>query len=306
MPAPLTILMDNGSLEPAAALGLRGLAAGLGERIGERVEPVSLLHSSAVPGEKLGGTAAEILEPALERRLAAGRSDFVIVPLFFGPSGALTDYLPKRLAHLRGKHPALKVQVAQPLFAADDDRLARILADQVRAAGLSTDLSVAEGRSLLAGDPEPSPTGLALHRQQAGSCQKEPLRVALVDHGSPAKAVTAVRNELACQLAGRLGPDYLVAPCSMERREGAAYDFCEPLLAGLLRQPGWHAGEVTVAMQFLLPGRHAGADGDVATICRAAEAASGGALRTTMTALVGEHPLLVDILADRWRAAAGR
>lgn len=268
MPAPLTILMDNGSLEPAATLGLRGLAAKLGERIGQAVAPVSLLHSSAVPPEKLGGIAAEILEPALERRLAAGQSDFLIVPLFFGPSGALTDYLPKRVAHLRGKHPALSVRVAAPLFAAGDDRLARILADQVRAVGSAS------------------------------------RRVALVDHGSPAKAVTDVRNELACQLAGRLGDGYTVAPASMERREGAAYDFGEPLLERLLRSPGWHAGEVIIAMQFLLPGRHAGPAGDVAEICRAAEAAGNGALRTTMTGLVAEHPLLVEILADRWRAAA--
>jgi hypothetical protein len=89
----------------------------------------------------------------------------------------------------------------------------------------------------------------------------------------------------------------------MERREGSAYDFCEPLLARLLGQPRWNTGEVTVAMQFLLPGRHAGPAGDVATICREAETTSSGALRTTMTGLVGEHPLLVDILADRWRGA---
>ena len=267
MPAPLTFLMDNGSLEPAATLGLRRLAAQLGERLGTRVDPVSLLHSSAVPAEKLGGTPAEILEPALERRLAARQHEFLIVPLFFGPSGALTDYLPKRLAHLRAKHPALSVHVAAPLFAPGDDRLARILADQVRALGASS------------------------------------RRVALVDHGSPAKAVTEVRNELACQLAGQLGADYTVAPASMERREGAEYDFCEPLLEKLLRSPGWNAGEVVVAMQFLLPGRHAGPDGDVAEICRTTETASAGTLRTTMTGLVGEHPLLVDILADRWRAA---
>lgn len=267
MPAPLTLLMDNGSLEPAATLGLRALAAKLGTRIGQPVAPVSLLHSSAVPAEKLGGTPAEILEPALERRLAAGQTDFLVVPLFFGPSGALTDYLPKRISHLRGKYPALAIRVAAPLYAAGDDRLARILADQVRALGASA------------------------------------RRVALVDHGSPAKAVTEVRNELSCQLAGQLGPNYTVSPASMERREGAAYDFCEPLLERLLRSSGWNAGEVIVAMQFLLPGRHAGPDGDVADICRAAEAASGGALRTTMTGLVAGHPLLVDILADRWSRA---
>lgn len=269
MSVPLTILLDNGSLAPAATLGLRALASALGVRIDRAVAPISLLHSSAVPADQLGGTPAEILEPALERRLAAGQHEFLIVPLFFGPSGALTDYLPKRLAHLRGKFPALNVRVAAPLFAADDHRLARILADQVKAAGPAA------------------------------------LRVALVDHGSPAKAVTDVRNELSCQLAGLLGPAYTVSPASMERREGAEYDFCEPLLERLLHSPGWNDGDVTVAMQFLLPGRHAGPDGDVATICREAEVASGGKLRTTMTGLVAEHPLLVDILADRWRAAMG-
>jgi hypothetical protein len=289
MPASLTFLMDNGSLEPAATLGLRRLAAQLGERLGTRVEPVSLLHSSAVPAEKLGGMPAEILEPALERRLAAGQTDCLIVPLFFGPSGALTDYLPKRITHLRSKHPALTVSIAAPLYAAGDDRLARILADLVRAVSIASH-----------GGTRP-PDGFRARPEAA----PHPRRVALVDHGSPAKAVTDVRNELACQLAGQLGTAWTVAPCSMERREGAAYDFCEPLLERLLRSPGWNAGEVTVAMQFLLPGRHAGPEGDVAQICHAAEVASGGALRTTMTGLVAEHPLLVEILADRW-SRAGR
>jgi sirohydrochlorin ferrochelatase len=269
MPRPLTLLVDNGSLEPAATLGLRALAAKLGERLGQKVEPVSLLHSSAVPADNLGGSPAEILEPALERRIKAGQTDFIILPLFFGPSGALTEYLPARLAHLRGKHPALTVKIAAPLFQPDDDRLAQILADQVRATNATTP------------------------------------RVALVDHGSPARPVVTVRNQLAEQLGKALGPDYVVAASSMERRAGAEYDFVEPLLANLLRQPGWNEGEVTIAMQFLLPGRHAGPGGDVAEICRAAEGASGGKLKTQMTPLVAEHPLLVEILAERWQKAAG-
>lgn len=265
----LTLLVDNGSLEPAATLALRALAAKLSERLGQPVEPVSLLHSSGVPADKLGGTAAEILEPALERRIKAGQQTFLILPLFFGPSGALTDYLPGRLAHLQAKHPALSVKIAAPLFQPDDDRLAQILAD---------------------------------HVQQTNP---ETPRVALVDHGSPARPVVAVRNQLAEQLGKLLGADHVVTASSMERREGAAYDFCEPLLANLLRQPGWNEGDVTVAMQFLLPGRHAGPGGDVAEICRTAEAASGGKLRTKMSPLVAEHPLLIDILADRWRTAVG-
>jgi sirohydrochlorin ferrochelatase len=265
MAGPTTFLVDNGSLEPAATLRLRELAHRLADRIGVPVRPVSLLHASAVTAGQLGGVPAEIVEPTLARLAADGAREFVIVPLFFGPSRALTDYLPARVAHLRARFPDLRVRVAPCLHHAGDDRLARILADHVRAAGTAP-------------------------------------RVVLVDHGSPAAAVTEVRNQLADRLASELGPERRVAPASMERREGADYDFCEPLLERKLREPGWNDGEVIVAMQFLLPGRHAGPEGDVAGICRRAEADCPG-LRTRMTALVGEHPLLVDILADRWRAA---
>lgn len=296
MPAPLTLLVDNGSLQPAATLALRGLAAKLALRLGTPVEPVSLLHSSAIDAAQLDGRAAEILGPALERRLAAGQAEFDIVPLFFGPSQALTVYIPECLARLREKHPTLRVRLAPPLHAAGDDRLARILADHVRFA--------IAGRSLLAGDAEHSTTMQPLNRLQAGSYKDRPIRVALVDHGSPVRAVTAVRDELAGQLAGLLGAEVAaVAPCSMERRPEPEYDFAAPLLADLLASPPWAASRVVVAMQFLLPGRHAGVDGDVAKICRAAEAAHPQ-LRTATTTLVGAHPLLVEVLADRWRTAS--
>jgi len=281
MPAgPQTILLDNGSLEPAATLALRDLAARLSSQLGLAVEPVSLLHSSAVAAEKLGGLPAEILMPALERRLASGQNDFVIVPLFFGPSRALTEYLPEQLAKLREKHPTLQARLAPPLHAAGDDRLARILADNVSAL-LTADGSLASSL----------PRGAAV-------------RVALVDHGSPVAAVTAVRDELARQLALLLGPRVAaVAPCSMERRPEPAYDFNDPLLAKLLVTPAWAESRVIVALQFLSPGRHAGPTGDVAKICAAAEA-SHPKLKTQITGLVGTHPLLLGVLADRWRAAA--
>jgi sirohydrochlorin ferrochelatase len=274
MAAAETFLLDNGSLQSAATLRLRDLAKELAGRINAPVSPVSLLHSSGVPAEQLGGVAAEIFEPAIRRRLESGRNEFVVVPLFFGPSGALTDYLPARVAHLRKTHPTLKVRIASPLFQAGDDRLARILADKVR-----------ESAEAIGG--------------------KLPLRVTLVDHGSPSPAVTQVRDQLAAQLGEKLGVGFEVAASSMERREDVEYDFCDPLLAALLRQPGWNHGTVIVAMQFLLPGRHAGPDGDVAKICHEAEVASGGALRTHLTGLVGEHALLPEILADRWRQAGG-
>ena len=263
MPASHTFLLDNGSLAPEATLGLRRLAADLAMRIGEQVAPVSLLHASAVPAEQLDGAPAEIFEPAVSRRCEAGQRSFVVVPLFFGPSRALTDYLPERIAHLRKKWPELQIRVAPAVRQPGDDRLARILADQVRAVSPAPD------------------------------------RVALVDHGSPVREVTAVRDALARELAGLLG--VAVAPCSMERRPEPEYDFNAPLLADLLNQPGWNSGEVVVALQFFLPGRHAGPAGDVARICREAEARHPG-LRIRLTALLAGHPALVEILADRWKA----
>lgn len=267
--SPLTVLVDNGSLEPAATLALRGLAARLAVQVGAPVEAVSLLHSSAIDPGLLGGKPAEILLPALERRLAAGHGNFLVLPLFFGPSRALTDYVPENLARLRLKFPALQVRIAAPLYAAGDNRLARVLADHVIA--------------------------------ELGSFKAE--RAIVVDHGSPVEAVTAVRDLLAQQVAELLGPRVMaVAPASMERRTGLEYDFCNPLLADLLGASPWSTGRVIIAMQFLLPGRHAGPEGDVAKICAAAEAAHPG-LETRMTKLVAEHPLLIEILADRWQAA---
>ena len=280
---PLTLLVDNGSLEPAATLALRELAAQLARRLGHPVEPVSLLHSSGIDPALLDGRPAEILFPALEKRVAAGQERLVILPLFFGPSQALTVYLPDNLARLHKKFPGGEIRLAPPLHEAGDERLARALADRVR-----EELNAAtRGTDGPASKPAAS----------------RPVRVALVDHGSPVAAVTAVRDDLARQLPGLLGSEVVaVAPCSMERRPESAYDFNDPLLARLLATPPWSESEVVVALQFLLPGRHAGPGGDVAEICRQAEALQPR-LRTRLTAVLGSHPLMLEILADRWRSA---
>jgi sirohydrochlorin ferrochelatase len=127
----------------------------------------------------------------------------------------------------------------------------------------------------------------------------QPVRVALVDHGSPIAEVTAVRNVLADQLGGELGEEVeLVAPCSMERRARPEYDFNEPLLESLLSREEWNSGTVIVAQLFLVPGRHAGPEGDIARICERCESASPQ-LRIVRTPVLGTHPGLIDILVDR-------
>ena len=265
-------LVDNGSLRPGSTRNLRRIAAALGERAGIPVEAASLLHSNKVPAEELDGEPARTLGPAATRRADEGSREIVIVPFFFGPSRALTGYLPERMATLQERHPEVSVRVAAPLVDLQgpvDLRLARILRDGV--------LETAAGAS--------------------------PPAVALVDHGSPIPEVTAVRNVLAGQLAALLeGQANRVTGASMERRDGDEYRFNEPLLENLLDRPGFNQGEVIVSMLFLSPGRHAGEDGDVAGICGEAEARNPG-LKTAMTPLAGEHPGLLDILEERLRQA---
>ncbi len=272
---PNIFLIDNGSLRADSVFALRGLAAQLSERVGLQVEPVSLLHSSKIPASELGGVAARVVKPTLRRLIATGARKFVFVPLFLGPSRAITDYLPELIAEARLSAPDLQVVVADTLVgvdvAAPDLRLAEMLAEHVR-----------------------------LTMQAAGLSHP---RVALVDHGTPAEVVNQVRNAVADQLALLLQTEVAaVVACSMERREGIEYDFNEPLLERVGQLDGWAAAEVIVALFFLLPGRHAGAGGDVAEICDGliAQHTLRSAVRTP---LLGEHPRLIDILADRLRAA---
>lgn len=264
------LLVDNGSLRPEATLSLRCLAAAVAARTGRDTRAVSLLHSSGVEQGRLGGEAAEILEPFLRREAAAGRRCWQVLPLFLGRTGAVTDYIPARLAALRHAFPDLDVRVSPVLSEVAEDaeeRLAGILADGVR--------SVLE--------PGSRPV------------------VALVDHGSPVPAVTALRDRLASRLAVRLERSVAdVRGCSMERRPGPEFAFSDPLLEHVLRSHDWWeqgSGAVIVSMLFLQPGRHAGPDGDVARICAAAAAAEPD-LRTVRTPLIGEHPGLVDLLVE--------
>jgi sirohydrochlorin ferrochelatase len=267
---PVCFLFDNGSLRAASTLSLRRVANWLRARLDDaEVRAVSLLHSSTIDAAKLGGERAELLEPALAAAVARGENDFVLLPLFFGPSAAVTDYLPERLQALRKKFPDLRVRIARWLVdanAADDTRIANILADGVR-------------------------------RAAAGAGWSRP-KVALVDHGSPQRGVAAVRDFLGGQLQRLLGGEVAVA--SMERRPEPEFAFTEPLLAGLLRDEKFGRGEVVLALQFLSPGRHAGAGGDIAEICAEAMR-TRPALRVVSTGLVGEDERLADVLAERYR-----
>ena len=87
----------------------------------------------------------------------------------------------------------------------------------------------------------------------------------------------------------------------MERRDGAQYDFNEPLLERIGKIAVGGSGDLVLAMFFLLPGRHAGAGGDVAEICQGLLDA-GQFRRIRQTPLLGSHLKIVEILNDRLAA----
>lgn len=274
-------LFDNGSFRADSTRSLRRLAGRLAARLGHPVRAVSLLHSTRVPAAELDQEPAQLLEPALDAWFAEhpeGRA--LLLPLFFGPSGALTEYVPERLASLRARHPRAQAVLAEALILPGEEpvELAAALADRVRATA-------------------------------AERGWKRP-KVVLCDHGTPQRAVTAVRDRLGAYLACALhGEAEAVAVASMERREGDEYAFNEPLLAKLLASPPFDAGEVVVALQFLSPGRHAGPGGDVAEICAHAEAAAaerGCPLSTAMTATLADDLRVDEILARRAGPARAR
>jgi sirohydrochlorin ferrochelatase len=237
------------------------------------IEAVSLLHSHKIGADKLNGVPATIVKRRLRELLAAGQHNFICLPLFLGPSQAIADYLPQVVNELSGEHPELKVRIASVLAGEDldapDPRLAQMLADQIRALQASPDT-----------------------------------KLALVDHGTPIIEVNRVRNAVAQQLACELGVP-VVLPCSMERREGKAYAFNDPLLEKLGSIDDFVGGRLILAMFFLLPGRHAGEGGDVAEICEDL-IAEGTFEEIQNTPLLGEHPMLIEILEDRLREVMSR
>jgi sirohydrochlorin ferrochelatase len=266
------LLLDNGSKRADATLSLRSIAERLATRLGEHVHPVSVLHADQVPADRLGGQPAATFAPFLKARIERGTREFLIVPLFFGPSRAITQFIPETVATLEGDMGPLDLQVTSPLcpLPAGESRLVDLLQAQI--------LETAER------------TGVV------------PSRVILVDHGSPIPTVTAVRRWLRDRLAERLGRDTDVGEAVMERRASAAYDFNGDLLSDRLRALAREdpIRPVILAMLFLSPGRHAGPDGDIAEIC-ASVAREHPGLPIHQTPLVGSHPILIDILASRVR-----
>ena len=264
-------LTDNGSLKPDATLALRKLCQATSEILGQPIEPVSLLHSSKIGPELLHGEQARTFERSIKAAYEAGQKHVRIQPLFFGPSAALTEYLPERLRILLKKRPELQVDIAPALV------------------------------------PEKGPTPdwllevLSSHAEALLSDHPEIKHWLLVDHGSPRQEVAAVRDRVAADFQShwkRSHADHAVYPASMERRDGDEYSFCDPLLERAPSHYDIKSGEIGVLMLFFLPGRHAGPCGDVAEIIEGVEY-ENSALKLHMSPLFAEHSKLAEALAKK-------
>jgi sirohydrochlorin ferrochelatase len=255
------LLVDNGSLEPAAHAGLRAAAAAIAAKAGFPVDAVSWKHSSRIPPAALEGGPAQTLAPWVRAQLAAGEREFLLVPFFISPQGAIGSALRSDLGRLQDETGGFDFAFTEGLEASG--ALTTIVADQISGA--------ASARGL-----------------------QRPA-VIIVDHGGPSPASAEVRNRItdAVRTERRVNARSVTA-ASMESPEGPGFEFNRPLLCEALEAAG--AGDVIVAPLFLLPGRHAGPGGDLERIARNAEARTPG-LRCHFTELVGTHPLTTDTLA---------
>ena len=257
-------LIDNGSLEPAAHLNLRRTAAALSARVGVPVHALSWKHSDRIPAADLGGERAWTLAPWVGAQLARGEHEFVFVPFFVSAQGAIGSALRRDLKRLQ--HEAYDFAFTFTEGIAQRDSLIGIMADRIR--------DTISAREL---------------RQPA---------VIVVDHGGPSPASAALRDCAAAGVRQRLGAE--IGPVAAASMEGLDHAHNSPLLSDQLAAPDFARGDVVLALLFLAPGRHAGVDGDLVQIARAAEARTPG-LRCHLTELLGTHPRVVGLLAQALR-----
>lgn len=266
-------LIDNGSLEPAAHQNLRAVAAALSERTGVKVHAVSWKHSDRIAPDQLDGTPAWTVAPFLRALVGMGQREFIFVPFFVSAQGAIGSALRSDIEKLRAELGGFDFHFTDGLAARD--ALTPIIVARVREALATLRL------------PTPPP-------------------VILVDHGGPSAASATLRNLLATEARAALERE--VGPLVAASMEGEEHPHNHPLLAHQLAARGFDGGDVLLAPLFLSPGRHAGPEGDLAKIARAAGAARRAQdglaslpLRCHFTGLVGTHPLAVVALAAALR-----
>ncbi|OWZ11344.1 NAD-dependent epimerase/dehydratase [Phytophthora megakarya] len=284
----LAVLVNIGSLRAEPYLDLRQISFRLSRALGQPVVPCSFRFSNRVDPQELNGLEAKTFEEVLTEHIAArgpNASEVVVLPLFFGKSSTLTEFLPKTINKVwAAATPAplapLTVRVGGCLVDqenANDTRVAQILLERIR--------EVVDFETV-----------------------NEDVTVLVIDHGTPNRDVHESREFVTEELRGLLKPYQsvkLVDTACMERREGAEYDFNDPLLSVALDHYTVEKGIVVCAKMFFSNGRHAGEKGDIEEIIDDVRARHPG-VDVRVTGALGTHELLSEILHDRYRAVLSK
>lgn len=266
---PVILLCDNGSVRANATLQLRSLTAELSKKSGHLIYPVSLQHADKIPEADLNGTCANVFQQFMSQQLADGERDFILIPLFFGESRALTKFIPDEINLLKDQFGEFSLKITDVIY------------------------PMPEGETLLSAI-------IYDHVNCTADKNKIPLKnIVLVDHGSPVAKVTAVRQHLAQKVQEKLPLDCQLEQAVMERREGQEYDFNGDLLKNwLIQKAQSNESSAVVILMFFLAGKHAGSGGDIVEICDSVMA-EYPSFRIEISPLITEHPAFLDILHKR-------
>lgn len=268
------MIVDNGSTRVDAAVQLRKIALKLSEQTALKVHAVSLKHSDRIPKEdvenKLAGKKTRVFTEFVTEHLLADQREFILIPLFFGKSRALTSFVPDEKEKLEEEFGPFKLSMTDVLYPLDE--------------GSSDLVEILYEHAVIAAE---------------GDTKEDLKNLVLVDHGSPIKKVNDVRQGLAASLNKKMPEGLTIHQAAMERREGKEYDFNGELLEVYLNRLA-ETGEtkVTVLLQFLLSGTHAGANGDIVQICNSVMDKYPN-FKISTSPLIGENEKLINLLAQK-------
>lgn len=265
----MILLVDNGSSKANATLQLRQLATNLSKQSKYNIHPVSLQHANKIPPELINNQPANVFIDFMSEKLKQGERNFILLPLFFGNSKALTTFVPEQCEILKETYGDFSLEISEVIY------------------------PLPEGELLL--------TEIILDHINSTAAQYSlPLKnIALVDHGSPTPRVTAVREHLVKSIQQKLPADIKLEQAVMERREGKEYDFNGDLLKDWLINKA-ESGErhAIIALLFFLAGRHAGEGGDIEDICQDVMNLYPN-FTIAISPLISEHDTLLSILHSR-------
>lgn len=270
---PIILLVDNGSVRPAATKQLRKLAKKLSIIATIKVYPVSLRHADKIPANLLEGEKAQIFDTFMEEYLLQGERQFIILPLFFSASKAITELLSNQLLSFQALYHDVTYQVADVVYPLPmgEPLLAHIIYEQILAT--------------------------------THNAKFPKKNIVLVDHGSPQQRVTKVRKHLVRTVQEKLPKEIVLEQAVMERRQGEQYLFNGELLQDwLIRKAKAREKTAIVCLLFFLAGRHGGKGGDIDKICNGVMNEYPD-FRIAICPLIAEHKALVSILLARLEAA---